>query len=56
MGTLLLEALNKALLAGTQTTIKAAHDALLKHLRGDGPAPDWDLFPLARDFFLQNWL
>ena len=58
----LAEALNKALIEKAHfTTISKLHEKLLEHLQGKSkgageykhPAPHWDLWPIARDFFTQ---
>lgn len=42
-------------LAASPTSIKTYHEALLKALRNESaPTPDWDAFPIARDFFIQR--
>ena len=51
-----LRRLELALLTGASDfQIRRAHDDLLDQLRGRGPAPNWDAFPVGRDFFTQEW-
>lgn len=35
--------------------ITSLHDELLSVLKSTRGTPDWDLFPLARTYFTQNW-
>lgn len=37
-----------------QSVIARAHKELLVHMQNDhNPAPDWDKFPIGRDYWLQ---
>ena len=51
-----LATLDRALRAGAgEALIKMAHRDLLAQCRGRGQAPEWEMYPLAREFFLQVW-
>ena len=53
--TLLLAGLDAAVQARRPLAVlKPLHEALLKHLRGTGAAPDWVRYPIGRDWFLQE--
>ena len=42
-------------LAAAPASVKFYHAALLKALRDENaPTPEWDAFPIARDFFIQR--
>ena len=42
-------------LAAAPASVRTYHEALLKALRNElAPAPEWDRFPIARDFFIQR--
>jgi len=42
-------------LAAAPASVKFYHAALLEALRDEtAPTPDWDAFPIARDFFIQR--
>lgn len=50
-----LRALNWAILERKESRILSAHDSLLAQLRNqNNPAPDWERYPAARDFFTQT--
>lgn len=55
-GDSLLLQFNRLLLRQRFQDAKKAHDILLHYLRKeDNPAPQWELCPVARDYFLQRY-
>lgn len=51
-----LRRLEMWLLTGaSERFVKSAHDDLLDQLRSNLPAPDWEQYPVGRDFFCQVW-
>jgi hypothetical protein len=48
--------LDAAVAAGARVdVIRSAHGELMRQLRSNLPTPNWEAYPVGRDFFLQNW-